>query len=109
METSLKAYNDFLTANGSEFPVAAAMIKSAMDRIAENTGKLDKTAEFQKINTTDEDKIKNYLLEKMAGKPLRDQQIVLDGINARLEQLRQEGTPIVPDTIIKQIEDKTFL
>jgi hypothetical protein len=111
MENSLQEYYQYLSGAGSEFPVATEMIKSAVVRATENSGFVDNTkvAATPKINTTDEDVIKNYVLEKMAGRSLKDQQSVLTGINLRLEQLRTAGEKIVPETIIQQIEDKTFL
>lgn len=112
MENSLQEYYQYLSGSGSEFPVATEMIKSAVIRATENSGFADNTkvaATSPKINTTDEDTIKNYVLEKMAGRSLKDQQSVLTGINLRLEQLRTSGEKIVPETIIQQIEDKTFL
>lgn len=109
MENSLQEYYQYLTGSGSEFPAVTEMIKSAVSRVASPSEKLDKTAAVQKINTTDDDLITNYVLEKMAGRSLKDQQAALTGINIRLNQLREAGEDIIPETIIKQIEDKTFL
>lgn len=108
MENSLQEYYQYLSGAGSEFPAATEMIKSAYLRTTGDLSQnLDKTAAV--INSTDEDLIKNYVLEKMAGKPLSAQQTVLNGIDAKLKLLRSEGEAIVPENIIKQIEDKTFL
>lgn len=109
MENSLQEYYQYLSGAGSEFPAATEMIKSAVARTAEPSVNIDKTAAFPKVETTDEDLIKNYVLEKMAGRSLKDQQTALTGINIRLEQLRTAGEKIVPENIIQQIEDKTFL
>lgn len=58
---------------------------------------------------TEEEKITNYITEKLAGRPFEDVQDVLIGVGLKLDAIVDSGEKIVAEDVIKDLENKKFL
>ena len=82
-------YTEYLETHKSEFPQTYNMIKES--------------------SYTEEDKIVNYITEKMHGRPWEDIQDVLIGVGMRLDELSEQGQQIKAASVIESLTNCTLL
>lgn len=102
---SFKQYYDYLLQRSSEYPEASKIVKSAAERMGVE---VEEPVEI-KTETTNDDSVVNFVLNKMAGDSLDNIETVLRAVGNKVDELKSQGVELTTKQIVEKLKDNTLL